>query len=359
MTAGRRRPPGTRACAPPTTSSPAPRTIAAPSRSIPLSDGPRDISFAPAGVGARAPAADQADAAHGRSHRSAAGDLALPRLRRTMSNWCGSPTASISATAAISSKAWRRSSDTRPHDHRGRRRRRRRARSPPPTTRPAALTVKVLRASAGSAREPARCARSTSRGCRSAKRRSRSRQPSARPRREFDLPVEIRNDIARIEIAGERSAGAVQLLDKRWRRRTVGVVSGATADTVAAAAVVELLYQRARSARSPTCGSPKASRPPRPCSQFLDQQLPMLILADVGNVAGDAHERLAQLDRGRRRAGALRRAAPRGVRRRSRAGQAAPRRPHSRRQPELGQAATAGRVFARRVRSTACRCPTT
>ena len=47
----------------------------------------------------------------------------------------------------------------------------------------------------------------------------------------FDLPVEIRNDIARIEIGGERSAGAVQLLDKRWRRRTVGVVSGATVDT--------------------------------------------------------------------------------------------------------------------------------
>src|SRR5204862_1236150 len=47
----------------------------------------------------------------------------------------------------------------------------------------------------------------------------------------FELPVEIRNDIARIEIAGERSSGVVQLLDKRWRRRTVGVVSGATADT--------------------------------------------------------------------------------------------------------------------------------
>ena len=36
---------------------------------------------------------------------------------------------------------------------------------------------------------------------------------------ELTLPVEIRNDIARLEIAGERSAGAVQLLDKRWRRR--------------------------------------------------------------------------------------------------------------------------------------------
>src|SRR5215813_12653067 len=46
----------------------------------------------------------------------------------------------------------------------------------------------------------------------------------------IDLPVEIRNDVARLEIVGERSAGAVQLLDKRWRRRTVGIVSGSTAD---------------------------------------------------------------------------------------------------------------------------------
>src|SRR6202030_95274 len=47
----------------------------------------------------------------------------------------------------------------------------------------------------------------------------------------FDLPVELRNDIARLEISGERSAGAVQLLDKRWRRRAIGVVSGSTNDS--------------------------------------------------------------------------------------------------------------------------------
>ncbi|MGA7613373.1 MAG: BatA domain-containing protein, partial [Xanthobacteraceae bacterium] len=48
---------------------------------------------------------------------------------------------------------------------------------------------------------------------------------------QFDLPVEIRNDIARLELTPERSAGAVQLHDKRWRRRTVGVITGSTADT--------------------------------------------------------------------------------------------------------------------------------
>uniref|UniRef100_UPI00117758DF hypothetical protein n=1 Tax=Brachyspira hyodysenteriae TaxID=159 RepID=UPI00117758DF len=47
----------------------------------------------------------------------------------------------------------------------------------------------------------------------------------------FELPVELRNDITRLEIAGERSAGAVQLLDKRWRRRAIGIVTGATSDT--------------------------------------------------------------------------------------------------------------------------------
>ena len=47
----------------------------------------------------------------------------------------------------------------------------------------------------------------------------------------FDLPVELRNDIARLEISGERSAGAVQLLDKRWRRRAIGIVTGTTNDT--------------------------------------------------------------------------------------------------------------------------------
>ena len=55
-----------------------------------------------------------------------------------------------------------------------------------------------------------------------------------------------------------------------------------------------------------------------------------------------------RLDRARRRAGALCRPAPGRSRRRSGAGQAAPRRPQPRRQPDLGKAAAAGRVRARR-----------
>src|SRR5437763_15413079 len=39
------------------------------------------------------------------------------------------------------------------------------------------------------------------------------------------MPPELRNRIARIEIEGEESAGAVLLVDERWRRRPVGIAA--------------------------------------------------------------------------------------------------------------------------------------
>jgi hypothetical protein len=109
----------------------------------------------------------------------------------------------------------------------------------------------------------------------------------------FDLPVEIRNDIARLDIAAERSAGAVQLLDKRWRRRTIGIVSGSTSET--AQPLLASTYYLAR-ALGPFADVRIAERssPTEAVRQFLDQNLPMLILADVGTVAGDSHDRLAR-----------------------------------------------------------------
>src|SRR4249919_2720472 len=106
----------------------------------------------------------------------------------------------------------------------------------------------------------------------------------------IDLPVEIRNDVARLEIVGERSAGAVQLLDKRWRRRTVGVVSGSTADR--SQLLIGATYYLAR-ALNPFADVSLAEglAPTEAISRFLDRHLPMLILADVGNVT-EAVDRL-------------------------------------------------------------------
>ena len=108
---------------------------------------------------------------------------------------------------------------------------------------------------------------------------------------QFDLPVEIRNDIARLEIAAERSSGAVQLLDKRWRRRSVGLVSGATSET--AQPLLDAVYYLSR-ALNPFADVRVAEgrAPAREIERFLEQNLPMLILADVGNVVGGARDQL-------------------------------------------------------------------
>jgi Domain of unknown function (DUF4159)/Aerotolerance regulator N-terminal len=106
----------------------------------------------------------------------------------------------------------------------------------------------------------------------------------------LDLPVEIRNDVARLEIVAERSAGAVQLLDKRWRRRMVGIVSGSTADR--SQPLIGATYYLAR-ALNPFADVSLAEgvAPTEAVTRFLDRRLPMLILADVGNVS-DALDRL-------------------------------------------------------------------
>ncbi len=110
---------------------------------------------------------------------------------------------------------------------------------------------------------------------------------------QLDLPVEIRNDIARIEIEGEHSAGAVQLLDKRWRRRTVGIVTGSTADTAQPLLASTFYLSRALSPFADVRQADRGS-PAEMVSGFIEQRLPMIILADVGTLAPDVHERLAQ-----------------------------------------------------------------
>jgi hypothetical protein len=107
----------------------------------------------------------------------------------------------------------------------------------------------------------------------------------------FDLPVELRNDITRLEVAGERSAGAVQLLDKRWRRRAVGIVTGATADTAQPLLASTFYLSRAlgpfADVRLGERGAPATA-----IARFLDQKLPMIVLADVGTLGPEIRERL-------------------------------------------------------------------
>jgi len=109
----------------------------------------------------------------------------------------------------------------------------------------------------------------------------------------FDLPVEMRNEAARLEIASERSAGAVQLLDKRWRRRAVGVISGSSTDTAQPLLGSTFYLSRALSPFADIRLMDNAA-PADAVDRFLQQNLPLLVLADVGKVTGGAHDRLVR-----------------------------------------------------------------
>ncbi|ALK10263.1 DUF4159 domain-containing protein [Blastochloris viridis] len=107
----------------------------------------------------------------------------------------------------------------------------------------------------------------------------------------FDLPIEIRNDIARLEIVGERSSGAVQLLDERWRRRTIGIVTGSTADTAQPLLAASFYLGRAIEPFADVRLAERTS-PGEAAARFVDMGLPLIALADVGTLAGDARDRL-------------------------------------------------------------------
>jgi len=114
----------------------------------------------------------------------------------------------------------------------------------------------------------------------------------------FDLPVELRNDIARLEISGEHSAGAVQLLDKRWRRRAIGIVSGSSADTAQPLLASTFYLTRALAPFADVRLGDKGA-PPAVITQFLDQKLPMIIMADIGTLSPEIRDRLnAWIDQG-------------------------------------------------------------
>ena len=111
-------------------------------------------------------------------------------------------------------------------------------------------------------------------------------------RARFDLPIELRNEIARIDIAGEASAGAVSLLDNRFKRRRVGLVSGATVD-VSQPLLAPNYYLRKALAPFADLREPRPSQSD-PVTAMLDDRVDVMMLADVGMVTGSAREKLVR-----------------------------------------------------------------
>jgi hypothetical protein len=107
----------------------------------------------------------------------------------------------------------------------------------------------------------------------------------------FDLPLEIRNQVARIEIAGERSAGAVHLLDARSQWHRVGIVSGESRE--AAQPLLSPLYyvQRALSPYADVI-APNEGNVANAIHELIQQKVSTIVLADIGKLVAGTQEEL-------------------------------------------------------------------
>ena len=158
------------------------------------------------------------------------------------------------------------------------------------------------------------------------------------------LPIEIRNEIARLEISRSQTAGAVQLLDDRFRRRRVGLLSGASVE--AAQPLLSPLYYISRAVQPfADVREPRNANAAVAVPELIDANCSVIAMADIGNLTSGVEE---QVSRWVESGGVLVRfAGPRLAAATDCAdpGDAAPRRPHARRQPHLADAAAAGELL--------------
>jgi Domain of unknown function (DUF4159)/Aerotolerance regulator N-terminal len=108
----------------------------------------------------------------------------------------------------------------------------------------------------------------------------------------FTLPIELRNEVARVAIADERSAGAVALLDERWKRRRVAIASGASADTAQPLLAPTYYLTRALAPFADVRESRDGANDP--VAALLAEKPAVLALADMSIGAGPAHDALVK-----------------------------------------------------------------
>jgi hypothetical protein len=114
----------------------------------------------------------------------------------------------------------------------------------------------------------------------------------------FDEPVELRNQIVRVDVAEAGNAAAVQLLDDSYRRRLVGLVSGQSGDLAQPLLSSMHYITRALSPFSDIRESLDANVA-AVIPELLNQGVSAIVLADVGNLPDETVNALTQwMERG-------------------------------------------------------------
>jgi hypothetical protein len=107
----------------------------------------------------------------------------------------------------------------------------------------------------------------------------------------FELPLELRNQVTRVEIATERSAGAVQLLDASSQWNRIGLLSGENREQ-AQPLLAPLYYIQKALAPFSEIVQPKDSNLAQGIDTVIKQNATILVLADIGTLDGDVKTRV-------------------------------------------------------------------
>ena len=107
----------------------------------------------------------------------------------------------------------------------------------------------------------------------------------------FELPLELRNQVTRIEIAAETSAGAVNLLDGRSQWQRVGLLSG-EAQEQSQPLLAPLYFLKRAVQPFAEVIEPKDANLAQNVAGVLQQNASVIMLADIGTLSGDVKKQI-------------------------------------------------------------------
>ncbi|SNB65428.1 N-terminal double-transmembrane domain-containing protein [Arboricoccus pini] len=102
----------------------------------------------------------------------------------------------------------------------------------------------------------------------------------------FDLPVDLKNRIAQLELQPRLNAGGVVLLDERWRRRTVGIVGNANDTADQPLLSEDYFLERAF--------KPFAAVRTASIEELTSAPLSLIVLPDTGQLADEPLQKLSK-----------------------------------------------------------------
>jgi Domain of unknown function (DUF4159)/Aerotolerance regulator N-terminal len=105
----------------------------------------------------------------------------------------------------------------------------------------------------------------------------------------LSLPIELRNEIQSLSIMGQDHAGAKQLLDDRWRRKTIAIQSGVALE--ASQPLLSPLHYVTRALEP--YGEISEPATSDELKSVLDAGLSLLVLADIGTLKQPSHDNIA------------------------------------------------------------------